>query len=154
MIVIVCVTNSVSNITYKSFFYHIIYDISCLCIWYEKLWKSRRIPPLNTHCLENSAESEERSLLKTMFSLTTLLDARYNGKLNKKKLSCLLSAIINAMLIDSVPTRRNEIYIFFLFSRSGIKAKNGVEFRHWTRNTSRIRRKVGNGSVLKGNEVS
>ena len=39
-------------------------------------------------------------------------------------------------------------YLFkfiFPFLRSGVKAKRSVEFRHSTRNVSRIRRKVGNG---------
>ena len=31
-----------------------------------------------------------------------------------------------------------------IFLRSGVEAKRGVEFRHSTRNASRIRRKVGN----------
>ena len=32
----------------------------------------------------------------------------------------------------------------FLLLRSGVEAKRGVEFRHSTRNASRIRQKVGN----------
>ena len=36
----------------------------------------------------------------------------------------------------------------FPFLRSGVEVKRGVEFCHSTRNTSRIRQKVGNGSVL------
>ena len=39
-------------------------------------------------------------------------------------------------------------YLFtfiFSFLRFGIEAKRGVEFRHSTRNASRIRQKVGNG---------
>ena len=39
---------------------------------------------------------------------------------------------------------------FFLFSRSVNEGKRSVEFRHSTRNTSRIPRKVGNGIVLMG----
>ena len=39
-------------------------------------------------------------------------------------------------------------YLFkfiFPFPRSGVQAKRSVEFRHSTRNASKIRRKVGNG---------
>ena len=36
----------------------------------------------------------------------------------------------------------------FPFLRSGVEAKRGVEYSHSTRNASRIRQKVGNGSVL------
>ena len=36
----------------------------------------------------------------------------------------------------------------FSFLRSGVKVKRGVEFCHLTRNASRVRQKVGNGSVL------
>ena len=41
----------------------------------------------------------------------------------------------------SIPTRENEIFLFFF--PSGVVRKCGVEFRHSTRNTARIRRKVG-----------
>ena len=42
---------------------------------------------------------------------------------------------------------QNEIFFKFIFSfvLSGNEAKRGVEFRHSTRNASRIWRKVGNG---------
>ena len=35
--------------------------------------------------------------------------------------------------------------LIFPFLRSGVEAKRGFEFCHSTRNTSRTRRKVGNG---------
>ena len=41
-------------------------------------------------------------------------------------------------------------YFIFSFPRSTNEAKRGVKFCHSTRNVSRIRCKVGNGSVLMG----
>ena len=43
-------------------------------------------------------------------------------------------------------------YLIFWFLLSDNKANCGVNIRHSTRNASRIRRKVGNGSVLIGKE--
>ena len=43
-------------------------------------------------------------------------------------------------------------YLIFPFRRSGNEAKRGVEFRHITRYASRIRQKVGKGSILVGTE--
>ena len=43
-------------------------------------------------------------------------------------------------------------YLIFLFLRSVVEAKRGVEFRHSTRNASMISRKVGNDNVLMGTE--
>ena len=43
-------------------------------------------------------------------------------------------------------------YFIFSFRRSDNEAERGVEFRHSTRNASRIRWKVGNGCVLMGME--
>ena len=39
-------------------------------------------------------------------------------------------------------------YLIFSFLCSGVKAKRGVDLCHSTRNVSRIRRKMGNKSVL------
>ena len=39
-------------------------------------------------------------------------------------------------------------YLIYLFPRSGNEANRGVEFRHSTRYSFRIRRKVQTGSVL------
>ena len=52
----------------------------------------------------------------------------------------------NATVMGSIPTRRNDIYLYFHFLRSG-KVKRGVEFRHSTPNAPRIRRKSENGNV-------
>ena len=41
-------------------------------------------------------------------------------------------------------------YLFkfiFLFLRSGVETKSGIEFRHSTRNVSKIRRQMGNSAV-------
>ena len=43
-------------------------------------------------------------------------------------------------------------YLIFSFTRSGNEANRGNEFRHSTRNPSRIPRKVGNCRVLNGTE--
>ena len=43
---------------------------------------------------------------------------------------------------------KNLFKFIFPFFRSGVKAKRGVEFCHSTRNTSQIRRKMGNGVSL------
>ena len=46
-------------------------------------------------------------------------------------------------------------YLFkfiFLFLRSGVEAKCGVEFHQSTRKAPRIRRKAGNGIFLNDNE--
>ena len=43
-------------------------------------------------------------------------------------------------------------YFISSFARSGTEAKRGVELHHLTRIAFRIRRKMGNGSVLIGTE--
>ena len=45
-------------------------------------------------------------------------------------------------------TRLAGIKVIFLFSRSGNEIKRGVEFRHSTRNTS----KMGNGNIIMSTE--
>ena len=54
------------------------------------------------------------------------------------------SMTINAVVVESIPTRANEI---FSLLRCGNVTKRGVEFLHSTRNASRIRRKMGNKKV-------
>ena len=53
----------------------------------------------------------------------------------------------NRLVMDSIPTRGFKYLLkcIFSFLRYGVEAKRGVEFRYSTRNTSRTRRKMGNG---------
>ena len=47
---------------------------------------------------------------------------------------------VNATIISLIPIWGNEIFIIFMFlsSRSGNKAKHGVEYRHSTRNSTQL----------------
>ena len=55
----------------------------------------------------------------------------------------------NRLVVDSIPTRGDEIFIYIYIFISSLWCRDkvvvGVEFRHSTRNASRIWRKVGNG---------
>ena len=52
--------------------------------------------------------------------------------------------------VDALHTRKLNIYLnlYFHFLRSGVEAKSSVEFRHSTRNITRIWQKMGNSAYL------